>query len=59
MRQSNLKQETFEQEDLSSEKIEAMRKKAMETGARPVKLKSIDAHCCAYWVGCDSIQAQR
>jgi len=59
MSHDNLKRETFEEEELLSEKIEAMKKKAMEAGARPVKLNVIDANCCAYWVGCDTIQAQR
>ena len=60
MIQDNLELETSKKQNLSSEKIDAMRKKAMETGARPVKLEAIIAQSCTrYYVGCDTIEANR
>ena len=43
---------SFKNQGLPSEKIAAMKKKAMEMGARPVKLVAINAQACSqYYVG--------
>jgi hypothetical protein len=59
MIQYNQKDETLRKQNLSSARIEAMRKKAIQMDARPVSPDAVKlAKCGEYYVGCNTITAK-